>query len=204
MDRFKEEVKNKVRMYSNEEYLDGYINNEYLTSDGDADIKLRLRDKSELFDYHTVGNQKELTKKFYAFIEEKSSMLDNNIQLNLHILDLDLTEKEKGITKHIIKEHYAIELYKVQREYRKIRKIIISLFTIGILSLLVYALIFYSKGSKFLIEVFGFVFSFALWKAIENIIYDVSKIKYQRDSIAQKLLMEIDFNNKKDDVIDNK
>ena len=186
-------------MYSNKEYLDGYINNEYLTSDGDADIKLRLKDKVELFDYHTVGNQKELTKEFYDFIEEKSSMLDNNIQLNLHILGLDLTEKEKGITKHIIKEHYAIELYKVQREYRRINKIIISLFSIGLISLLIYALIFYSEGSKFFIEVFGFVFSFALWKAIENIIYDMSRIKYRRDEVAQKLLMDIDFDNKNDE-----
>ena len=193
MDNFDEELKNKIKMYSNKEYLDGYIKNEYLTSDGDADITLRLMDKYDLFDYRTVGNQIDIEKSVYSFLEEKSSMLDNNIQLNLHIIGLDLTEKEEGVVRHIIKEHYAIELYKVQKEYRKIMRIIIFLTALGIISFSIYGFIFYFNSSKFLLEVFGFIFSFSLWKACENIIYDLSKIKYKRESVAQKLLMQIDF-----------
>ena len=35
-------MKEKIRQYSNEHYLDGYIENEFLTQDGDADIYLNI------------------------------------------------------------------------------------------------------------------------------------------------------------------
>ncbi len=197
MTSFKEEVKNKVKLYSNNEYLDGYIKNEYLTDDGDADVILRLSDKYDLFDYRTVGKQKEIRADIYDYIDDKTSMLDNDIKINLHIKGVNLTDKEEGMVRHIVKEHYAIELYKAHKEKRRITKIIFSLIAFGLLTLVLYAYLFFLKSSMFFIEVFGFLFSFALWKASENIIYDLSKINYQIESIAQKLLMEISIN--KDD-----
>ena len=76
MNNFKDEVSNKIKKYSNEEYLDGYIKSEFLTKEGNANIFLRLRDKYDLFDYRTVNNQEDLCSDVYDFIEDKSSMLD--------------------------------------------------------------------------------------------------------------------------------
>ena len=166
----KKELKDKIVKYSNREYLNGYINKEYLTDDGDADIFLRLRDKYELFDYRTVNEQLEVNKSIYSFVDDKSSMLDNDVQVNLHILGLDLEEHDQGRVKHIIKEHYAIELYKVQKKYRSIKNITILLALFGVLMLVSYWLIYVTTKSTFLLEVFGFLFSFSLWKAFENIL----------------------------------
>ena len=123
-------------------------------------------------------------------------MLDNDISLELHFVGLKLSEKEKEKVKHLIKEHYAIELYKTQKEYRRIMGIIISLLLFGFISLFIYSFMFFKDGSKFLIEVFGFMFSLTLWKAVESYIYDISKLKYKRESIAQRLLMDISFEEK--------
>ncbi len=193
MNNFKDEVKKKVESYSNKEYLDGYIKSEFLTSDGNADIFLRVKDRYDLFDYRTLDNQEDLCSSVYEYIDDKSSMLENDIKLKLNIVGLDLDENDEGKVKHIIKEHYAIELYKVQREYRRIQKIIFFLLFVGLLSLAIYWFMFYVHSSKFLIEVFGFLFSFTLWKATENYIYDISKLKYKRESIAQRLLMDVCF-----------
>ena len=193
MNSFKDEVRSKIKKYSNKEYLDGYIKNEFLTSDGNADILLRLKDNYELLDYRTIDNQLDLCDEVYDYIEDKSSMLENDIKLKLNIIGLNLDEKDKGKVKHIIKEHYAIELYKTQKEYRRIMGIIISLLLFGFASLFIYSYMFLVHGSKFLIEVFGFMFSLTLWKAAESYIYDISKLKYKRESIAQRLLMDISF-----------
>ena len=189
----KKELKEKVTKFSNKEYLNGYINKEYLTDDGDADIFLRLRDKYELFDYRTVKDQIEVNKSIYSFIDDKSSMLDNNIQVNLHILGLDLDEHDQGKVKHIIKEHYAIELYKIQKKYREIKYITTLMILFGLLMLASYWLIYVRIKSTFLLEVFGFLFSFSLWKAFENILYIMKDLKFDSECIAQKIIMNVQF-----------
>ena len=54
MDLFEKKMKEKIKQYSDKNYLDGYINKEYLTEDGDADIFLHLRSRDELFDIRTI------------------------------------------------------------------------------------------------------------------------------------------------------
>ena len=59
-----------------------------------------------------------------------------------------------------------------------------------------YWLIYVTTKSTFLLEVFGFLFSFSLWKAFENILYIMKDLKYDSECIAQKLLMNVEFEEK--------
>lgn len=193
MNDFKNKVKEKIKLYSKDEYLDGYIKNEYLTKDGDADIYLNIESLDDLFDTRTSGNQIELNNDIYEFIENKTSMLENDTIINLHISGANLTSKEQGMVKHLFKEHYAIELYKVQKEYSKYRNKIIGLVFIGLIALLSYLIIYFVEDFSLLLEVFAFIFSFALWEAGDCIIYTLSDIKLEREAITQNLLMNVEF-----------
>ena len=196
MTNIKEKVKEKIKQYSNDEYLDGYIKNEFLTDDGDADILLHINSKDELFDSKTSDNQLDLKNDIYEYIDNKTSMLNNDIKLNLKIVGNKLTKNDEEKVKHIINEHYAIELYKIEKKYKRYKNIIFRLVLSGLLFLSTYALITFNFSSKFFIEIFGFLFSFTLWKALETFIYTLNEIKYERESITQKLIMEIVFDNK--------
>ena len=191
---FKQKMHEKIKIYSNKKYLDGYINNEFMTDDGDADIFLNIGEKSELIDTWTYGNQIDLESDVFDFIEEKSSMLDSDVQINLHIIGTKFNSNEQGMIKHILKEHYAIELYKVQKKYNMYKKKIISLFFTGFLSVLCYLILYLYTDFEFFLEVFGFIFSFALWEAFDALIYGFSEVKVERNDITQNLLMNIDFN----------
>jgi len=193
MNGFKQKVKEKIKQYSNDEYLDGYIKNEFLTKDGDADIILKVTSHNALFDARTEDNQLDLNNKIYDYIDNKTSMLNNDIQIHLHIKGLNLSHHEQGIVKHIINEHYAIELYKVQKKYNRYKNKVFKLVVLGLFFLACYAFIALKFSSKFFIEVFGFLFSFTLWEAFDTLIYAFSDIKLQREIITQKLIMEIDF-----------
>lgn len=193
MNDIKTIVNKKIKQFSHKKYLEGYIKNEYLTDDGDADIIMILKNKEDLFDSRTSGNQLELRKDFYDYVDEKTSILDNNIQINLHIKGLNITDREKGRAKHIIKEHYAMELYKIQKEYQTHKNKIIGLFLLGFLSLLFYAISYYLTKSQFLLEVFGFLFSFSLWQAFEKLIYTLYVLKKDREAIAQRLLINVEI-----------
>ena len=196
MKEFKKKMHEKIKTYSNKKYLEGYIKDEYLTHDGDADLYLTINDIYELIDPRTSENQLDVCKDVYEFIETKSDMLDNDTLLELHIRGIDVDSKTQGVVKHIIKEHYAIELYKVQKKFNRCRNKIIALSILGIISLIIYTLIYLNAESNFALEIFGFIFTFALWEAFDNLIYDLSDIKYERENVTQNLLMKVCFDEK--------
>lgn len=196
MNDFKKRMNEKIKMYSNDEYLSGYIKNEFLTDDGDADIFLNIEERNELFDSRTVGDQLDLVSDVYDFIEDKTSMLENDVQIHLHILGIKLDSKEQEAVKHILKEHFAIELYKVEKRYKRIKRKIFKLIGIGIISFISYLLVNLYINYDFFLEVFGFLFSFALWEGLDSILYDFSEVKNNREAICQNLLMNIDFDEK--------
>ena len=193
MNTLKKKMKEKIKIFSNDQYLDGYIKNEFLTDDGDADIFLKLHNKSELFDERTVGHQKELLNSVYEYIEDKTSVLSSSVKIHLHFIGVELNSREQGIARHILKEHYAIELYKIQKEYSKYRNKIIGLIIIGFLCLIAYLLLYLNTDFNFFLEVFGFLFSFSLWEAFDCYLYTFSDIKETRIAITQNLLMDVDF-----------
>ena len=193
MNDFKKKMKEKIDLYSNKEYLDGYMRDEFMTDDNDADIYLKINEKDELFDSRTIDKQIDLNNDVYDFIEDKSSMLDSDVQIELHITGIDLDSHDQGVVRHILKEHYAIELYKVQKEYSRIKRKIFYLILVGLLSFIMYAFLFFFTD-------FGFLFSFALWEGFDSMIYDFKEIKKEREDITQNLLTNVVFDvEKKDD-----
>ena len=86
MNNFKATMKEKIKQYSNQEYLDNYIRNEYLTDENHADIFMKLSNKNQLFDERTMDKQFDLINDVYEFVEHKTSMLDSSVQIRFHII----------------------------------------------------------------------------------------------------------------------
>ena len=193
MNNIKKEVKKKINEYSKKEYLDKYIENEFLTDNGDANIYIKLKNKEELFDSRTLDNQKDLNNDIYEFLDSKSSMLQSDIQINFYILGLTLNKEEKEEVRHLIKEHYAIELYKTQKEHRRYEIKICRLLILGIIFTIFYALTLKYSNYDIFNEILLFLASFSIWEAFDFSIYDLTDIKREREFITQKLLIDIYF-----------
>ena len=193
MNDFKKKMGKKIEQFSSKDYLDSYIRNEFLTDDGDADIYLKISSKDDLIDNRTVNNQIDLRSEIFEFVENKTALLDNDISINLHIIGVKLSENEQIMIKNIFREHYAIELFKIQKDYKNQKEKVLSLFLIGCISLLSYLLLYLFTDFDFFLEVFGFIFSFALWEAFDQLIYEISDTKFEREAISQNLLIEITF-----------
>lgn len=198
MNEFKKKMKEKIAIYSNEKYLDEYMRNEFMTDDKDADIYLNINEKEELFDSRTYGRQIELNDDIYDFIDNKTSMLDSDVQIELHITGIDLDSHEQGIVRHILKEHYAIELYKAQKEFIATRNKMLKLIAIGGTAFILYTFLFMITDFEFGIEVLGFLFSFALWEGLDSWIYDYHDVKKLREDVTQNLLMNVSFEKEKE------
>ena len=70
---------------------------------------------------------------------------------------------------------------------------VVFLFLTGFFTLLCYMFLYLFTNLQFFMEVFGFIFSFALWEAFDLLIYDFTYVKNQREAITQNLLTEVDF-----------
>lgn len=199
MSTFKEKMNEKIKTYSDKSYLDGYIKNEFLTDNGNADIFLKVYNKYDLFDSRTSGEQLDLLDSIYSFIENKTSMLESDIQIDLHIIGCKLDNKDQESVRHIIKEHYAIELYKIQKEYVKYRERMLDLFAVGFGALFLYSFFYFYTEFGFFLTILSFLFIFSLSEAIDIYIGTLHDIKKNREDITQNLLMHITFENEEKD-----
>lgn len=189
----KKEVKEKIKEYSNKKYLDGYIRQEFLRDNNDANIYIKLNNKDELFDSRTIENQKDLSSDIYEFLDSKSAILSSDIQINFYVLGLDLSNVEKNEVKNLIKEHYSIEFYKKQKEHKRTEIKVFRLLLIGIIFTILYALTLKLSNYDLFNEILLFIASFSIWEAFDFILYDLIDIKREREVITQKLLIDIYF-----------
>ena len=198
MNNIKKEVRNKIKEYSKESYFNNYVNSEFITTNGDANIFIKLDNKSSLFDDRSIDNQVSLENSVYEYLDDKSSVLNNDVQVNYYILGLNLNNEEKELVKNLFGEHYAIELYKIQKEYKRSRYKILKLLLFGFFALLIYLLLLHSFNIPLLEEVVAFIASLTIWEAFDCYIYDFVDIKKERENITQKLLADIYFDKKED------
>ena len=82
MNDFKKKMNEKIKLYSNDKYLEKFFENEFEMSEGEAHVYMYLNDKNELFDYRTMGDQLSLNSNVYEYIEDKTSMLENDVKIN--------------------------------------------------------------------------------------------------------------------------
>ena len=193
MDKFKKKMKSKMKQFYNNEYLFNYIRNEYSTDDNDLDIYYKVYRYEDLFDTRTLGHQIALRQDFFDYIEYKTEMAGNFIPINLHIIGMKLSGDEKGVIRHLIKEHYSVELYKIQKEYRKLVNKSLNMIFIGEISLALYFIIESISNSFIPSQIFGFLFSFSLWEAFDTIFYKLPDIRKKRNLYAQGLLTKVDY-----------
>lgn len=202
MKDFKKKMHEKIKHYSNKSYLDKFFEDEFEMENGEAHLYLYLNERSELFDYRTMDKQLSLNNDIYEFIDDKTSMLDNDVKIILHLRCPDLDNHDKENVRHIFKEHFAIELYKIQKDYSRCRNKTIGLAVIGLISFIIYILLCLYGNDLFIMftEIFAFLFSFSLWEAIDSLIYNLSDTRFEVGNVTQNLLIEIDF--MEDEVID--
>ncbi len=197
MNEFKKKMNEKIKQYSKREYLDNYIKKEFLSTSNIADIYLTVDNINELIDPKTSNKQTDLNPEIYDYIERKTSMLENDIQIKLHIKGISINIDKQNLIRQIVKQHYAIELYKIEKAYIKCRNKIITLLCLGLFLVICYIQIYGIQEAAFIREVFSFIFSFSIWEACDLFIYNFSEIKNEREAVTQNLLINIDFDNQK-------
>ncbi|MBS5933388.1 MAG: hypothetical protein KIC94_11005 [Clostridiales bacterium] len=186
-------VKNIRRFENNMLSMERYLEKEYLDEDNNAIIFVNAYDGIEWFDKLSIGNQVTLNQDIYDFIDRKAYYIPIRYPIIIQFVNVDLNEKEQNQIIRLIKEHYTSILNdkRIDLHYNFIT--ILSLFTLGIILLIIYFTINMAEVGEIISEVLSIAASFALWEAVDYFLLERKDISKERLNAGQLSISEIRF-----------
>lgn len=191
------EMVKKIRKFENEmQSMDKYFEKEYLDEDNNAVIRINAYEGIEWFDMLSIGEQVTLNQEIYDFIDRKAYYIPIRYPIIIQFENVELNEKEQNQVKRLMKEHYTVILNdkRIDLKYNFIT--ILSLFTLGLILLIIYFTINTAKVGDVLSEVLSIAASFALWEAVDYFLLERTDISKERLNAGQLAISEIRFLNK--------
>lgn len=186
-------VKNIRRFENNMLSMERYLEKEYLDEDNNAVIYVNAYDGIEWFDKLSIGNQVALNQDIYDFIDRKAYYIPIRYPIIIQFVNVDLNEKEQNQIIRLIKEHYTSILNDKRIDLHFNFITILSLFTLGIILLIIYFTINMAEVGEIISEVLSIAASFALWEAVDYFLLERKDISKERLNAGQLSISEIRF-----------
>lgn len=186
-------VKNIRRFENNMLSMERYLEKEYLDEDNNAIIFVNAYDGIEWFDKLSIGNQVTLNQDIYDFIDRKAYYIPIRYPIIIQFVNVDLNEKEQNQIIRLIKEHYTSILNDKRIDLHFNFITILSLFTLGIILLIIYFTINMAEVGEIISEVLSIAASFALWEAVDYFLLERKDISKERLNAGQLSISEIRF-----------
>lgn len=192
-------LKNQVIAYeqSQRSYRE-YVDEAYGVCDGTANIYMAL-EEGALYDPLSPAAHRVLNPEIYRYIDEKIAMLPYEYGVNLCFSGLNCTGQEQADVARLLTEHYNTVLHD-KRIDLKINAIKTGgLAALGVVTLSVYFLPFFSQIAEIFAEILSVVGSFALWEATDFFLLERKTIRAEWLNAGQTALAQIEFvkNNEK-------
>lgn len=186
-------VKNIRRFENNMLSMERYLEKEYLDEDNNAVIYVNAYDGIEWFDKLSIGNQVTLNQDIYDFIDRKAYYIPIRYPIIIQFVNVDLNEEEQNQIIRLIKEHYTLILNDKRIDLHFNFITILSLFTLGIILLIIYFTINIAEVGEIISEVLSIAASFALWEAVDYFLLERKDISKERLNAGQLSISEIHF-----------
>lgn len=189
-------VKNIRKFEKEMSSMDKYLDKEYLDEDNNAVIFLNAYDDIEWFDKLSTGNQVILNQEIYDFIDRKAYYIPIGYPIIIQFVNVELNEMEQNLIIRLIKEHYSLILNDKRIDLQINFITILSLFTLGIILLIIYFTINIAEVGEIISEVLSIAASFALWEAVDYFLLERKDISKERLNAGQLTISEIRFSTK--------
>lgn len=176
--------------------MDKYLDKEYLDEDNNAVIFLNAYDDIEWFDKLSTGNQVILNQEIYDYIDRKAYYIPIGYPIIIQFVNVVLNEMEQNLIIRLIKEHYSLILNDKRIDLQINFITILSLFTLGIILLIIYFTINIAEVGEIISEVLSIAASFALWEAVDYFLLERKDISKERLNAGQLTISEIRFSTK--------
>ena len=184
----------RIRRYENDmPSMETYLEKEYLDKDNNAIIRIYAYEGMEWFDKLSTGNQATLNQDIYDFIDRKAYYIPIRYPIIIQFENVELNEEEQHQIIRLIKEYYALILNDKRIDLHFNFITILSLFTLGIILLIIYFTMNTAEVGAIFSEVLSIAASFALWEAVDFFLLERKSISKERWNAGQLTISEICF-----------
>lgn len=184
----------RIRRYENDmPSMETYLEKEYLDKDNNAIIRIYAYEGMEWFDKLSTGNQATLNQDIYDFIDRKAYYIPIRYPIIIQFENIELNEEEQHQIIRLIKEYYALILNDKRIDLHFNFITILSLFTLGIILLIIYFTMNTAEVGAIFSEVLSIAASFALWEAVDFFLLERKSISKERWNAGQLTISEIRF-----------
>lgn len=184
----------RIRRYENDmPSMETYLEKEYLDKDNNAIIRIYAYEGMEWFDKLSTGNQATLNQDIYDFIDRKAYYIPIRYPIIIQFENVELNEEEQHQIIRLIKEYYALILNDKRIDLHFNFITILSLFTLGIILLIIYFTMNTAEVGAIFSEVLSIAASFALWEAVDFFLLERKSISKERWNAGQLTISEIRF-----------
>jgi hypothetical protein len=192
--KLRRQMVKKIRQFENEmPSMDQYVEKEYLDENNNAVIRINAYEGIEWYDMLSIGNQATLNQEIYDFIDRKAYYIPIRYPIVIQFENVQINEEEQIYITSLIKEHYTLILKdkRIDLQYNFIT--ILTLFTLGIILLIVYFTINTAEVGNVFSEILSIAASFSLWEAVDYFLIERKNIGKEKFNAGQLTISEIRF-----------
>ena len=172
-----------------------YIENEYIDSEGFAEITIHPKDRESIF--HPFSASDKVSPELYDYLESLSYPINSYIPLKIIFEEDFLSPSEQRELARIILNHYKLKLYEKDVELKLNLLRTFSLLGTGAV---LYSMSFWLstiKTGPFLHEIISIGATFAVWESVSHWIIERKNLRLQWMNAGQLATMNIDFKRQK-------
>ena len=161
--------------------------------DGRAVLNMTVEDDSNFLSVFSPNKNPMISSEVAEFIETNIISISPKKQLTLRIHGNCIDEQEKAVYKNAIHEYYGDKYTAVERELKKDRVIVFSLFSLGVLILAFAILLEYQRGSIIWAEVVDIAAWVLLWEAVDISVFQTRSLRLKRMRYISLMTMNIEY-----------
>lgn len=170
---------------------------EYLCSDGKAQIDINFYEGAELFNPFTYGRQHDLNNEIYEVIDAKlcTIPLKYPIRICFHgkVPDLPIQKEAQAV----IQEHYMYTFQKEKENLRTNRIKTVLMTVLGVIFLTIYFAMELTSSNPVFMEFLSIAGWVAAWEAVDSWLLQRKEIQGEYLRAGQAVLSEVVFEKEK-------
>lgn len=161
--------------------------------DGRAVLNMTVEDDSNFLSVFSPNKNPIISSEVAEFIETNTMSISPKKQLTLRIHGNCIDEQEKAVYKNAIHEYYGDKYTAVERELKRDRVIVLSLFFLGVLILAFAILLEYQRRSIIWAEVVDIAAWVLLWEAVDISVFGNRSLRLKRLRYMNYMSMKIEY-----------
>ncbi len=193
--RRSEKVKKNLQKYRNTKFnYENFISEYYIDEDGNSYISTKVNSIDDIISPHSIKNYEWVNLEFVNYVENVANYIPIEESIVLEICGCKFTDEEQKLIKKVLTTYFGLKLGDAIIDVNINRKRAMILLTFGIIILLIFSLLSFTKIVSTFTELIVLGLWFFIWEYLDVRLLEGSNLSVKKIEAAQLANLKIIFN----------